>query len=50
MTVCFRRVCTKCLRTVDWKENDTEDGEFFHLDDKSPLCTDGHVDLEVKEQ
>lgn len=45
----FRRCCDVCSRTVDWREDGTEDGEFFHKDDKTPLCEGGIVALEVKE-
>jgi len=46
----FRRICTACKRTVDWTPEGGEDGKFFHLDDKSDLCPDASVDLEVREQ
>ncbi len=49
MSVEFRRICTRCHRTVDWTQEGGDDGTFFHKDDLSPLCPDGHVDLEVKE-
>lgn len=48
MSVGFRRICTSCLRAADWTPDGGEDGSFFHADDKTPLCADGHVDLEVK--
>ena len=49
MGISFRRVCTACHRAVEWREKPgEEDGIFYHGDDFSPICPDGHVDLEIK--
>lgn len=51
MAIVFRRICTRCQRTVTWESEGDLDltGTFYHLDDYSLLCDGANVDLEIKE-